>query len=194
MGGYVVRSTRIAPQGTAPRVSARATSTEQSASPRVAVPEVLTDAVQQVGVPIPSPAVSNANEDEASGGLEAVSEAICPTTRLLALWCRHPPRSSRNGVLTPMLCPSSSGGNTEGIHARHARCTSRCEGDAGGARRHQASCDSDRRQAVARGRGLCCVTRWTVVATRSRHSLHRQRCRGRRPSSRGRSSNCVASV
>lgn len=50
MSGYVIRPTRIAAQGTAPRVSARANSSEQSASVRPVRPSVPTSAaVQQVG-------------------------------------------------------------------------------------------------------------------------------------------------
>lgn len=64
MGGYVVRPTRITSEGTAPSVSARATSTEQSARVRPVQRSVPTSAaVQQVGTS-PSPAGRAATEDE----------------------------------------------------------------------------------------------------------------------------------
>lgn len=63
MTGYAVRPTRIVSQGMEPRVSARATSTEQSVKARPAQRSVTSSAAVQHGVTSPSPAVSNANED-----------------------------------------------------------------------------------------------------------------------------------
>lgn len=64
MSGYVVRPTRIASQGTAPRDSARATSTEQSARVRPVQRLVAPSAAVQHGVTSPSPAGRAATEDE----------------------------------------------------------------------------------------------------------------------------------
>lgn len=63
MTGYAVRPTRIVSQGMEPRVSARATSTEQSVKARPVQRSVTSSAAVQHGVTSPSPAVSNANED-----------------------------------------------------------------------------------------------------------------------------------
>lgn len=63
MTDYVVRPTRIVSQGMEPRVSARATSTNQSVRMRPVQPLVTPRAAVQHGVTSPSPAVSNANED-----------------------------------------------------------------------------------------------------------------------------------
>ena len=63
MMSSVIRPTRITAQGTAPRVSARANSTEQSASVRSARPSVTSSAAVQHGVTSPSPAGRVATED-----------------------------------------------------------------------------------------------------------------------------------
>lgn len=63
MTGRVVRPTRLASQGYTPRVSARATSTEQSVRMRPAQPSVAPSAAVQHGVTSPSPAGRVATED-----------------------------------------------------------------------------------------------------------------------------------
>lgn len=63
MMSSVIRPTRITAQGTAPRVSARANSTEQSASVRSVRPSVTSSAAVQHGVTSPSPAGHVATED-----------------------------------------------------------------------------------------------------------------------------------
>ena len=63
MMSSVIRPTRITAQGTAPRVSARANSTEQSASVRSVRPSVAPSAAVQHGVTSPSPAGRVATED-----------------------------------------------------------------------------------------------------------------------------------
>ncbi len=64
MMSSVIRPTRITAQGTAPRVSVRANSTEQSASVRSVRPSVAPSAAVQHGVTSPSPAGCVATEDE----------------------------------------------------------------------------------------------------------------------------------
>ena len=63
MMSSVIRPTRITAQGTAPRVSARANSTEQSASVRSVRPSVAPSTAVQHGVTSPSPAGRVATED-----------------------------------------------------------------------------------------------------------------------------------
>ena len=63
MTGRVVRPTRLASQDYTPRVSARATSTEQSVRMRPAQPSVAPSAAVQHGVTSPSPAGRVATED-----------------------------------------------------------------------------------------------------------------------------------
>lgn len=63
MTAYVVRPTRLASQDYTPRVSARATSTEQSVRMRPAQPSVTPSAAVQHGVTSPSPAGRVATED-----------------------------------------------------------------------------------------------------------------------------------
>lgn len=63
MTGYVVRPTRIASQDYTPRVSARATSTEQSVRMRPTQPSVTPPVAVQHGVASPSPAGRVATED-----------------------------------------------------------------------------------------------------------------------------------
>lgn len=64
MTGHVVKPTRLASQDYTPRVSARATSTEQSVRMRPAQPSVTPSAAVQHGVTSPSPAGRVATEDE----------------------------------------------------------------------------------------------------------------------------------
>lgn len=63
MMSSVIRPTHITAQGTAPRVSARANSTEQRASVRSVRPSVAPSAAVQHGVTSPSPAGRVATED-----------------------------------------------------------------------------------------------------------------------------------
>ena len=63
MTGYAVRPARFVSQGMKPRVSARATSTEQSVRMRPAQPSVTSSAAVQHGVTSPSPAGRVATED-----------------------------------------------------------------------------------------------------------------------------------
>ena len=63
MTDYAVRPARFVSQGMETRVSARATSTEQSVRMRPAQRSVTSSVAMQHGVTSPSPAVSNANED-----------------------------------------------------------------------------------------------------------------------------------
>lgn len=63
MTGHVVKPTRLASQDYTPRVSARATSTEQSVRMRPAQPSVTPSAAVQHGVTSPSPAGRVATED-----------------------------------------------------------------------------------------------------------------------------------
>lgn len=63
MTDYAVRPARFVSQGMKPRVSARATSTEQSVRMRPAQPSVTSSAAVQHGVTSPSPAGRVANED-----------------------------------------------------------------------------------------------------------------------------------
>lgn len=63
MTGHVVKPTRLASQDYTPRVSARATSTEQSVRMRPAQPSVTPSAAVQHGVTSPSPAGHVATED-----------------------------------------------------------------------------------------------------------------------------------
>lgn len=63
MTDYAVRPARIATQSMEPRVSARATSTEQSVRMRPAQPSVTSSAAVQHGVTSPSPAGRVATED-----------------------------------------------------------------------------------------------------------------------------------
>lgn len=63
MTGHVVKPTRLTSQDYTPRVSARATSTEQSVRMRPAQPSVTPSAAVQHGVTSPSPAGRVATED-----------------------------------------------------------------------------------------------------------------------------------
>lgn len=102
MTGHVVKPTRLASQDYTPRVSARATSTEQSVRMRPAQPSVTPSAAVQHGVTSPSPAGRVATED--------VGQRRVGGGRSLLLSSDN--RPAGNVVLPPLNVLEEEGGNT----------------------------------------------------------------------------------
>lgn len=102
MTGYAVRPARFVSQGMKPRVSARATSTEQSVKARPAQPSVTSSAAVQHGVTSPSPAGRVATEDV--GQLHVGGQR--------SLLRSSDNRPAGNVVLPPLNVLEEEGGNT----------------------------------------------------------------------------------
>ena len=96
---------------------------------------------------------------KASSGLEdGESCPDCPTTCLLALRCTNHKTSSflmESSECTDVDTPSSSGGNTEDIHAGNVTLDAHID--------VRVTREEKQRHKAA------CATRWTVVTMRSRH-------------------------
>ena len=102
MTDYAVRPARFVSQGMKPRVSARATSTEQSVRMRPAQPSVTSSAAVQHGVTSPSPAGRVATEDV--GQLHVGGQR--------SLLRSSDNRPAGNVVLPPLNVLEEEGGNT----------------------------------------------------------------------------------
>ena len=102
MTGYEVRSTRIVSQGMKPRVSARATSTNQSVRMRPVQPLVTPRAAVQHGVPSPSPAGRVATEDVGQRRVGGERSVLLSSDN----------RPAGNVVLPPLNVFEEEGGNT----------------------------------------------------------------------------------
>ena len=102
MTGYEVRSTRIVSQGMKPRVSARATSTNQSVRMRPVQPLVTPRAAVQHGVTSPSPAGRVATEDVGQRRVGGERSVLLSSDN----------RPAGNVVLPPLNVFEEEGGNT----------------------------------------------------------------------------------
>ena len=102
MTDYVVRPTRIVSQGMEPRVSARATSTNQSVRMRPVQPLVTPRAAVQHGVTSPSPAGRVATEDVGQRRVGGERSVLLSSDN----------RPAGNVVLPPLNVFEEEGGNT----------------------------------------------------------------------------------
>lgn len=102
MTDYVVRPTRIVSQGMEPRVSARATSTNQSVRMRPVQPLVTPRAAVQHGVTSPSPAGRVATEDVGQRRVGGERSVLLSSDN----------RPAGNVVLPPLNVLEEEGGNT----------------------------------------------------------------------------------
>lgn len=102
MTDYAVRPARIATQSMEPRVSARATSTEQSVRMRPAQPSVTSSAAVQHGVTSPSPAGRVATEDVGQRRVGGQRSLLRSSDN----------RPAGNVVLPPLNVLEEEGGNT----------------------------------------------------------------------------------
>lgn len=102
MTDHVVRPTRIVSQGMEPRVSARATSTEQSVRMRPAQSSVTSSAAVQHGVTSPSPAGRVATEDVGQRHVRGQRSLLRSSDN----------RPAGNVVLAPLNVLEEEGGNT----------------------------------------------------------------------------------
>lgn len=102
MTDYAVRPARFVSQGMEPRVSARATSTEQSVRMRPAQPSVTSSAAVQHGVTSPSPAGRVATEDVGQRRVGGQRSLLRSSDN----------RPAGNVVLPPLNVLEEEGGNT----------------------------------------------------------------------------------